>query len=1213
MSGSRWETLQALDGAARRLAQTEFARPVVIEAGAGTGKTATLVARVVAWSLGPGWELAAAELKAEPSGRDITPEGTAARVLGGVVAITFTEAAAGEMADRIGWTLARVAEGSRPEWLLPEVVEPLGSAGRERAGHLLANLDRLVVSTIHAYCRRLLTTFPLEAGLHPDLTVDAEGDLLEEVVRDVVVDATPRCLGASPDPDWVELAVTGFGPRELAACLQELATSGVPPEALGEDRLPPSWRQEAAARLISAASAMAAIVGGRLEGGGRVDTARAVLEAVGATVALGRQDTSSTPEAFDRLCGRLRDIWTKPVLDRLEKWSENDLGATESKALGDAVGAVPAAAASLMEAVSRLVDLQPLLLSRAARVMFPLLSRVHQRLRATGVVTFNDLLRGAAALVRANPEVARRWRRDIRQLLVDEFQDIDRLQCELVTALALAGPPDERPGLFLVGDPKQSIYGWRNADLAAYHGFVGRVTAEAGGVRGELAVSFRSTPVLLGAVEAWMRPHMTEVPGVQAGFQPLAPCPANAGDEGFRQGRWAPLELWVSSRQPPADAEAAPTSTRSLDATVLEAEVLAADLVALHAEAGVPWSEVGILVRSSGDLDHYLAALRSAGVPFVVERDRSYYQRREILDATALVRAVVDPTDHVALVAWLRCPAVGVPDAAWLPLWRRRFPELVTALRQPLPACLDALGALVDEAVSAIPAGVPGLERIGGWGGILKVALRHLAELRESFATEPAVRFVERLRTLTLLEATASARYLGRFRVANLRRFFRRLAASLEAGTGDPQAVLRLLRRAVREEREEEEAHPTASLEEAVRVLTIHRAKGLDFTHVYLLQTHKGSRRDTPPRDAAWEGVSGWELRLLGAPTPGWRELQQRQRTVAEMELVRTLYVAMTRAKRRLVIAGNWPVPGKKAVTGSHMALLAAAGALPDPGEDGTTDTALGRFVWLDHRTGAAPTPARTAPELSVERVARARLDVEALVAARQVAAEHMARPFGRAASAEAHAALERVLADRQREESEGGWRKSPGTPGDTRATLVGAAVHRALETLPLDRPAAAAVRGMDGALDAWVRWHAPAEAAEDVLTEARAVLTSFGDSELARRWDTIARHVLGREVPLLVPPAGCEAVGYLSGQIDLLYRDPADGGLVVVDYKTDHVSADEALLARAAAYASQCRTYAQGVREAFGLVEWPRWELWFLRPGRVVLGYLDRDDLRLE
>ena len=406
----------------------------------------------------------------------------------------------------------------------------------------------------------------------------------------------------------------------------------------------------------------------------------------------------------------------------------------------------------------------------------------------------------------------------------------------------------------------------------------------------------------------------------------------------------------------------------------------------------------------------------------------------------------------------------------------------------------------MDAAVSAIPDGVPGLERIAGWPEVLKVALRHLAELRESFASEPAVRFVERVRTLTLVEATAAARYLGRFRVANLRRFFRRLAASLDAGTGEPQTVLRLLRRAVREEREEEEARPTAALEDAVRVLTIHRAKGLDFKHVYLLQTHKGSRRDTPPRDAAWEGADGWELRLLGAPTPGWRALQQQRRTVAEMELVRTLYVAMTRAKRRLVVAGNWPVPGTNARPGVTWRCWPRPGRCPIPARTARRHAAGPLRVARPPR-GLAPSPARAVPVPSAELVARARLDVEALVAARrrrrsEWRGRSVARPPPRRTRA-----LEQVLADRQREEDEEGRRGPPGAPGGRHATLVGAAVHWALETLPLDRPTEAALRDRDGALEAWVRWHAPAQ------------LRDGGPGRGAQRAGALRHLTAGREV----------------------------------------------------------------------------------------------------
>ena len=112
------------------------------------------------------------------------------------------------------------------------------------------------------------------------------------------------------------------------------------------------------------------------------------------------------------------------------------------------------------------------LLAHARRAVTPLVAEVRERLRARGVVTFQDLLGRTAELLRRERGLTSRLRRGIDQLLVDEFQDTDRVQCELLRWIALDGPRDERPGLFLVGDPKQSIYGWRGADLRAYDGFV---------------------------------------------------------------------------------------------------------------------------------------------------------------------------------------------------------------------------------------------------------------------------------------------------------------------------------------------------------------------------------------------------------------------------------------------------------------------------------------------------------------------------------------------------------------------------------------------------------------------------------------------------------------------------------------------------------------------------------------------------------------------
>ena len=150
----------------------------------GTGKTTTLIARICTWCIGPGWELARG-----------TDAERAASVLEGVVAITFTEAAAAEMAGRFGEALVEIGAG-RPVKGIPELpVAPEDAARRARA--LLGAVDRLVVSTIHAFCARILGSAPTEAGLHPAHRVDADQTLLADVVHEVVVDRKSTRLNSS--------------------------------------------------------------------------------------------------------------------------------------------------------------------------------------------------------------------------------------------------------------------------------------------------------------------------------------------------------------------------------------------------------------------------------------------------------------------------------------------------------------------------------------------------------------------------------------------------------------------------------------------------------------------------------------------------------------------------------------------------------------------------------------------------------------------------------------------------------------------------------------------------------------------------------------------------------------------------------------------------------------------------------------------------------
>jgi ATP-dependent helicase/nuclease subunit A len=268
------DRLRRSDGAARERAQHEFARPFLLEAGAGSGKTATLVARILAWCLGPGWEKAEVHLGqasavllawgglAKASGsaageargahrasRARPPQATtggelaetAARVLTRLAAITFTEAAAAEMAERVGSALAVVERGELPVGFARGVLAANDETLSARARALVGELDRLNVSTIHAFCRRLLAAFPLEAGLPPAFEIDAEGDELDQVLQETLDEALPELYGsgAPASADALTLATLGLGPREIAEAVRELVATGVPPEALAQSPFTP--------------------------------------------------------------------------------------------------------------------------------------------------------------------------------------------------------------------------------------------------------------------------------------------------------------------------------------------------------------------------------------------------------------------------------------------------------------------------------------------------------------------------------------------------------------------------------------------------------------------------------------------------------------------------------------------------------------------------------------------------------------------------------------------------------------------------------------------------------------------------------------------------------------------------------------------------------------------------------------------------------------
>lgn len=1221
--------LRALDARARTLARTAFDAPLVLEAGAGTGKTTALVGRIVAWLLERGWD----DARGDAPNR-AEPERIAARALDRVLAITFTDAAAADMDAKIRAAFAQIEAHGRPIGMEEHVFSIDATERAERARHLRAALDRPVAQTIHAWCKSFLAEHPLEAGLHPAFEVDPRGRVVAEVAREVVESEMARAF-ATVTPagergldrakeervraDWIVLANRNIGPDAVEEALVAFAIDGARATDLAGERFTPAVVAEIVREHADAVDAFLRECGPLLDlvpGNGTARPLAAALRAAVATPELATKPTNAAE--LSRFARAWRELFPKKFQERLEVWARAELNKGETKAFADKADVVIEHARRLHPLQSELARIDPELTEAARRILERATRELRLALVARGIETFGDLLRDVRDLLRDDPAVCARLRARTRQVLVDEFQDTDPLQCDLVRSLALDPRHGTPCGLFVVGDPKQSIYGFRRADLAAYDAFLDELRRAGGSVH-PLSVNFRSTQTILDEVARAIEPVMRASLGVQPAFQPLAAHRDTAG---------APVEWWVAKELDPNRLDSKGKTSGSA-AQRIEARFVASELRAAHA-SGIDWKEMAILLRTTSALDTLLEELRRADIPYDVAGDRSYYRRREIVDAAALLACIVDPADHLALLAFLRSPFVGLPDAALLPLWSLDFAASMSVVRAPGTPEFDKVRRIVTSALERIPRDVAGMERIAGFEHSLDHAIESIACARASFARDPLDTFVERLRTLFLLEGTASARYLGSYRLANLERFFAECTRELDASGGDVQALLRFVRSSVANADDAAEARPRDAAASAVSILTIHKSKGLDFRQVFVLGLHRrdtGRARSRPVALAA----DGSEFVLFGAPTRGFGAIEERARARDSAERVRLLYVAMTRAKDRLVLSGSWEgLPGPKPASECTTMLQLLATAVPMEAREFVATSSLESPRVFDHanaRYVLASNVADVASERSATDVARFE-DVSAVVRDTEIL-----RALGESAARRARRPLVAIASDSSpRGESD---EHGTATDDDERdepwsheslprralgsesrgaaktlpraiAAAVGTAIHRALERFDMVRDFAAEARDRRADLARLTvealraRERATKEDEARALLAARDIFDRFTSGALARTFDALRPRIVARELPILALPSEDDsALNAISGSIDLVYRDP-DGTYVVVDYKTELGANAASTAALVAHHRPQIELYRRALRAALELERLPRGELWFLASSRI-------------
>jgi ATP-dependent helicase/nuclease subunit A len=1068
-----------------------------VEAGAGTGKTRELVARVVAL-------VASGRVR-----------------MSGLAAITFTDAAAAELRDRIRRELAHAA--------LPAGVR--SEDERARCLEASRSVDQASIQTIHAFAANLLRTFPLEAALPPGFAI------WDEMQRDS--DFTERFRA------WLYDEVPN-GPAQ-AAVARALAL-GLPVERLSllAQRMQEHYDLLAddstwAAPALSDAVATARDCGRALldllplcELARDGDADPLVQEVRPIQFAAQRLAQASTEaEAFESL---LRYSLKRPNPQRSTpaRWIMHSSNASPVLIIREQLKDVAERIEQELEAqrASSLADLLGHL--RDFTIAYA------RARKSRGVATFHDLLVWSRDLVRDHAGVRRLAHGRIDRLFVDEFQDTDPLQAELVAYLcadpALAEERDWTrllahivPGkLFVVGDPKQSIYRFRRADVGVYQ----RVYAAAcqpGAATASLEQTFRAVSPLVDWVNAHFSAVMHGAEGLQSAYTPLEPRPGLpdvtfddahggvrvvGGPDDLRAGeRWAVEAERLARLARKAVADAWPI-TEQIDGV-------------WHVRPAT-YRDICVLLPTRTNLRRLERAFEQHDVPYRMESGSLVVFTQEVRELVACLRAIEDPSDQVALVAALRSPAYACSDVDLL-------------------SWMDAGGHLSYLAPGAQDSTNP-----------VAAALSSLLEFHTRRTERSAAETIEALirdRALALYaldhprprEALRRQRYV----VA----LARKLAA---AGDSTLRGFVHWIETLRKNEFYDAESPVPDSDENAVRFKTIHGSKGLEYPIVFLSGLGGGQRPNDGVQLVANHATGALEARITARVGPAFCTQgfdADREKQANDAEQLRLLYVAATRAREHLVLCLSHSFRYGKS---SHAAAI--CDQLPN-----VPDGLIRPIVHTDLEpfapAASTPPPSAGQPLAADAATTSFEAHIEAESAwLRQRAAllaslghERVVTPSGLA-----HEAPPSEPAVDSDDDTVIPLRSSRG------GVPLGVAVHSVLQYVDLESLANLDVLATSAAALNAVR-------ADDVRRLARNAALS----EPVR--SAVASEKYWREVPLNVAVDGV----LVEGAIDLLYQEP-DGSLVVVDFKTDHVPASAAE-ARGEAYRPQAESYAIAVGDATG------------------------------
>ena len=871
------------DDAERRAAIADQARSLLVEAGAGSGKTAVLAGRIAT----------------------LFAEGVEPKY---IVAVTFTEFAASELFLRVRRYVEELARGRIPVELRAALPGALSDRQLGCLGAASAAIDEMICTTIHGFCQRLIRPYPVEARIDPGATVvdPDQADLVFESVLD----------------EWLRERLSG----EVSGLLVELVHEDPKPTIDLVRKILAHLRRYREAEAEVPAEDPGALVDAFRGAATRLRTfvddapaEEADTSAIATCFGEMAEELVAEPQADDPadLVALLR-VQTHPDLLTTQggfyqyrkkgRWGDAAKAVGLSKPDGDrffeTAAALYGACCTTWTALQQAVAAR--VLASVVEFVRPVVGLYQETKRTKALLDFDDLLVAARDLLRDHEEVRLALAARFSHVLVDEFQDTDPIQAEIFWRLCGEPPRDgdaadwtsfqiRRGALFVVGDPKQAIFRFRGADVATYLRARDAFRGHAPDGILEITTNFRSRGPILDYVNERFEGPLSADYG-QPGYAALT-ADRPEREEGPSV---AALDIRVAVQGDRVSADEIRDSEAETVADMC-ARLIGSEAV-LDSETGETRpcrpGDIALLAPSGSELWRYEEALEQHGIPVATQAGKNLYRRQEIQDLIAITRVLADQRDTLALGALLRGPLVGISEEELL--------DIVEALPRPEgePEALPRLTMGVDLEAVAHPLARDILEKLQALRQRIHATTPHnlLSDAVDVLRVRPIL--LERHGGQAERALANVDLYLGRsqaFAVRGLRAFAEAMTA---AWTDESRAV---------------EGRPDAQ-ENSIALYTMHSSKGLEWPIVMPVNTM--TRTVSADREVSDRDSGNLYFPVLGVPPTGHEAVFEREKKELNRERVRLWYVACTRA-RELLVLPRFDVPAARTswISLVHLAL----------------------------------------------------------------------------------------------------------------------------------------------------------------------------------------------------------------------------------------------------------------------------------------------------